>query len=438
MSPVPLPEPSRPLDASHELWLRAREVLPGGAAVIGVFLDEPHPIYFARHDGAYIWDVDGNRYLDLRSGYAGLALGSAPEIRQAVIAQAQESTHLYPSTEKIIELSQLICEAIPSVERLHFTDSITKATNMAVRIGRAYTGREKFAKFIGAYHGVWDGAFFGVPARMESGPVMGKAVRGIPRSAEQDIVLLPFNDLPECRRIIEANAADLGSVLVEPVIGDGYIIPSDGFLQGIRELCDEHGIVLIADEAITLGLSPAGSQGFFGWDADLTAMGKLMGGSLPIGALGGREEILAVADPSRGTPVPDGSTFGAHPLSIAAGIASLKLMTPAVYARLREVGRRVRDGVAEIARRRGLPELSATGVGQFVNLHWNPAEVRRYEDHLACDRDVVRAVDRGMLWEGYCGPGYGRMHLSAAMTDADIDGLLLSLEKQVLRVREFA
>src|SRR5262249_33996848 len=151
--------------------------------------------------------------------------------------------------------------------------------------------------------------------------------------------------------------------------------------------------------AITLGLSPSGSQGFFDWDADLTAMGKLMGGSLPIGALGGREEILAVADPSRGTPVPDGSTFGAHPLSIAAGIASLRLMTPEVYARLGEVGQRVRDGVAEISQRCGIPELRATGAGQFVNVHWNPTEIRRYEDHLQCPRDIMRAIDRGMLWE---------------------------------------
>jgi glutamate-1-semialdehyde 2,1-aminomutase len=325
-----------------------------------------------------------------------------------------------------VELAKLLCERISSVDKVQFTDSATKATNFAVRLARAYTGREKFAKFIGGYHGAWDGTLYGTASRYGADPLKKEPLPGVPRSAADDVVFLPYNEPEECQRIIEENANELGSVIVEPLIGDGYIPPLPGFLQLLQDLCQKHGIVFICDETITFTLAPGGAQELFGLDPDLTTMGKSIGGGMPTGATAGKDAVMARNDPliSGLIPVPAGTSLGGHCLAAVAGVAQLRLMTPRVYARLDQLGERFRAGVKDAAERLGIPELQATGVRHLNNLHWAPAPITTYRDHMACDSEKLNLIEEAVFAAGYM-IGWGcRINLSAAMTDEDIDGFV--------------
>jgi glutamate-1-semialdehyde 2,1-aminomutase len=220
-------------------------------------------------------------------------------------------------------------------------------------------------------------------------------------------------------------------VLIEPVIGDGYIPADPAFLRTLRDACDRLGIVLVFDELITFGLGPGGAQERLGVVPDLTALGKIIGGGLPIGAVGGRRDLMAFADPTApGPTVSLGSTFAGHPLAVAAGLAQLDLLTPDVYAHLDRLGARFLDGVAAVRASTGTG-IAATGMGNLVHLHWNPDEITDYETHRRCRHDLLGAVTEGLLTRGFAAGTLGRCHLSAAMTDDDIDALLAALAEVV-------
>jgi glutamate-1-semialdehyde 2,1-aminomutase len=421
---------------SKRVFEQASESMFGGVPYLGS--RKPHPIYWARAEGPYIYDVDGNEYLDLMSGFTALPLGhEVPGVRAALAAQVARTSYLPYNTAEIADLASLLCERVPSLEKLTFTDSGSKATNNAIRFARAYTGRQGFAKFVGSYHGSWDAVQFGSAGRYGGDPEEPRLpLPGVPSSAGVDIVFLPFNEPDECERLVAEHADEIGSLIVEPVQGDGYIQPTPGFLAFLRELCDKHGIVLIFDEVITLSLAAGGAQELYDVLPDLTTMGKAIGGGLPIGAMGGREEIMAVNDPESGrVPVPTGTSMGGHILAVVAGLAQLQLMTPDVYRRLHELGETFRNGVNEIGDRVA-PDLSATGVGHLCNLHWLASPVETFRDHSACDEDVLAMIDEALLAEGYVTTGAGRIHLNAAMTDANIEGLLQALERSVTAIAE--
>jgi glutamate-1-semialdehyde 2,1-aminomutase len=423
-------------ERSRALAERARRTLVGGVNNLA-YVRSPYPTYFVGADGPYLIDVDGNRHLDLRAGYSSLPFGMVPNgVREAIVAQVGEFVFVTGPYPAAVELGERLCARIPSVEKVAFTDSGTKATNFAVRLARLYTGRERFAKFIGAYHGSWDGVMFSVPPRYGSDPLTKVPAPGVARSGADDILLLPFNDIDRAVAAIESAAEELGSVLVEPVLGDGYIPADPEYLRAIRAACDRHGIVLIFDEMITLSLAPGGAQELFGVTPDLTAMGKVIGGGLPIGAVGGKDEIMAHADRTRFEVVPaSGATFAGHPLAVAAGIAQLDLMTPAVYERLNVLGDRVRAGIDDIGRRQGVP-LHATGIGQLFSWHWNEQAVRDFVDHLGCDHAKLSALTDRMLAKGFLCGTLGRCHLTAVMSDDDIADFLASLEESVKELSE--
>jgi len=211
------------------------------------------------------------------------------------------------------------------------------------------------------------------------------------------------------------------------VLGDGYLPPDPGFLQGLRQICDEHQIVLIFDEMITLGLARGGAQDRFGVTPDLTAMGKIIGGGLPMGAVGGRRELMQFGDPSTGGPyVPSSASFAGHVLAVAAGMAQMRLLDESVYARLDELGDRLRTGVTQIASDLDV-DLKMTGVGSLCHLHWTSGEVRTYTNHCGCDGHKLNFIDDALALNGYYASAGGRFHLNAAITDSDIDGLLDTL-----------
>jgi glutamate-1-semialdehyde 2,1-aminomutase len=416
---------------SRQLYERAKESLVGGVNNTA-YSKAPYPTYFAAAEGPYLIDIDGNRHLDLRAGYSALPFGAAPDhIKEAITAQLDKFVFVTGPYLDAVELGEQLCARIPSVEKVIFTDSGTKATNFAVRLARLYTGREKFAKFVGAYHGSWDGAMVGMAIRYGLDPTSLKPAPGSPRSTTDDIVLLPFNDIEGTRKAIAAAADDLGSILVEPVLGDGYIPPLPGYLEMVREECDRYGIVLIFDEMITLSLAPGGAQELYSVTPDLTAMGKVIGGGIPIGAIGGKDEIMVHADRSRGAAVPaGGSTFAGHPLAIAAGLAQLDRLTPAVYERLGVLGDTVRAGIDGIGQRLGVP-LHSTGVGQLFGWHWNETPVLDYLDHTHCDHGKLAALTDAMGQRGYLCGTLGRCHLTAVMSDQDVAAFLGAMEGAV-------
>jgi glutamate-1-semialdehyde 2,1-aminomutase len=261
----------------------------------------------------------------------------------------------------------------------------------------------------------------------------GQSLRGVPSSAARDVVLLPWNEPEACSRLIEENASELGSLIVEPMIGDGYLVPVPGFLQMLRDLCTKHGIVLIFDEAVMQSLSPSGAGGYWGVTSDLVILAKgVAGGGLPLAAVGGQQQILDLTNRLTGLPqVPHGSTFAQHPLTVAAGIAQLRLMTPEVYRQLHSHGDRLRQGVSDLAARQGWEELQVTGAGNLAFLHWKRGDLTTYADHVECDDHFMYALHQGLLNEGYYIVTDGRLRLTTAMTDDDIDGFVEALGRVV-------
>ena len=425
---------SDPFARSTELWDNAVRFMPAGVPTPNAY-QEPHA-FFDRAQGQYLYDIDGNRYLDMKAGNSATPLGNnPPEVRQALEERLAKGWCLSGQAgSETVELAEEICRRVPSVESVTMGDSGSRVTHYAVRLARAFTGREKFAKMVGGFHGSWDGALYGMPSRYLVDPKAVVPPPGTSLSTRDDVVLLPYNKLEECNRLIEESAADLGSVILEPVMGEGYIPPLPGFLEGLRKTCDKHGVVLIFDEMITLGLAPGGAQEIWGVVPDLTTMGKVVGGGLPIGLVGGRREIMELADPRRGSVVPNGHTFYAHPMSVAAGLAQLRLMTNDVYERLHERGDRVRAGVRKIATEVGV-DLQVTGVGHLFHLHWTAEEVVDYDAHYGCDRERMAFFAEFLFKRGYVSALGQRFHLSTPMTDDDLDGFLDAVRDSAIAVK---
>jgi len=414
---------------SKELFHRAAEVLPGGVFDPSHF-SSPYPVYFDRGEGAYLYDVDGNKYLDLNSAHSALPAGHRhPAVMAAIDEQLSHGAYIKQPNPIGIELAELLSSRIKSFEKVAFTDSGSKACASALKLARMYTGRSKFAKFVGGYHGTWDAALAGLPQRYNVSTDSSVRDMGVLPDATARTVLLPFNEPDRVAQLIESNAGDLAAVMIEPMQGDGALPPAAGFLGLIRELCTKHGIVLIFDEMVTLTIDVGGAQGLFNVDPDLTTCGKAIGGGFPIGGIGGRTEIMNLLDhrsiPPRPLNTVFGASFGGHPISLAAGLAQFKLLTPEVFEALNRKADRVREGINQIGRDANVP-LKATGVGRFGMLHWNPDEVVTYAQHEQCNHAVIGKIVVGLFEAGFIGSGE-RFQITMAMTDDDIAAYLDAL-----------
>jgi glutamate-1-semialdehyde 2,1-aminomutase len=410
-------------DKSRESWERAERVMPAGVHNPALY-HPPFPPFIERAEGPYYYDRDGNRRLDMSSAHTSLPMGNnRPELRDAIIAEAQRGTFTTGMSDIVTEAAEVLIDRVPSVEKVMFTDSGSKATHYAVRLARAFNKKPRFAKPFGGFHGSWDGVLFGMPWRYGADPTAREPLPGVSPFAAEEVLLLQYNDFEACETEIRAHADELSSILIEPIIGDGYVAPLPGFLELLRSLCDELGIVLIFDEMVTLGVGRGGAQEKYGVLPDLTTMGKIIGGGMPIGAIGGNGELMSLADPRNGAAVPFGATFGGHPLSLAAGMAQLRLLDDAAFAQLAHVGDSVRDGIAAIAAQTGAP-ISGTGVGHLFNLHWNDQPIRTYADHCGCDHDKIRFFDRFLMDRGYVFSAGMRCAFNVGWSDTDIDTLL--------------
>ncbi len=424
---------------SRALFEEALAVMPGGNTRTTTFFD-PYPFYIQRGQGAHVWDADGIERVDFNGNYTSLILGHAPaEIVKAVQEVAVRGLSFPGPTEHEIRLAEAIGRRVPSIETLRFTNSGTEATMNAVRVARAFTGRPKIAKFEGAFHGTHDWVMVSVtPDQKAAGgrsrpkPVAWSA--GLPPAVLKHTVVLPWNDAEACEAILEKEASNLAAVLVDPLLGIGGILPPvEGFLERLRAITERHGIVLIFDEVISFRVAPGGAQERFGVRPDLTTLGKIIGGGLPVGAFGGRADIMSAYDPRRGgARISHGGTFNANPVTMAAGLATLNALTPEAYARLDELGDRLRTGVTRLlasTRRKG----QITGVGSLFCLHWTTGPLTDYRSSRPRDAEAPLRVFMGLLNEGILLSQRGMGACSLAMGDEHADRFVNALARVLAR-----
>jgi glutamate-1-semialdehyde 2,1-aminomutase len=384
-----------PDSASARLFARARRVIPGGTSKANLHV-KPHPFYLQSGRGCRVTDVDGVERLDAINNFTALIHGHAfPPVVEAVTRQVARGTAFAASTPEEVALAELLTARIPAVERIRFGNSGTEAVMMAIKAARAYTGRDRIAKFEGAYHGYYDDvqvSFNSGPDRWgpDDAPASVPSSGGVPKHRVLETLVLPWNDRDAVERLVTAHRTELAAVLVDPLSNRmGFIPPADGFLAFLRQLTRAHGILLIYDEVISFRVGYRGAQGRYGGDPDLTAFGKIIGGGFPVGATGGRAEVMEVFDPgTRGARIASGGTFSANPVSMAAGLAAMQAMDEAAFERLDRMGATLRRRLGEVLRGRRVPG-QVTGDGSLFRLLFTERPLRHY-------RDVDQAAEAGM------------------------------------------
>lgn len=419
---------------SGALYERAVQALPGGNTRTTLYV-QPYPFYFERGQGCFIYDVDGNARLDFINNYTSLILGHGhPRVIAAVQEQLLRGVSAAAPSELEIQLAEVIKERLPSIDLLRFTNSGTEATMLAIRAARAYSGRTLIAKFEGGYHGSHDYAAVAVSAGGAVGAGQVTANAGIPDAVVESMVTLPFNDPAGVERIVTAYKDELAAVIVEPVVGAGGVIaPAPGFLELLRDLTHRHGMLLIFDEVISFRIAYHGAQGYFGVRPDLTTLGKIIGGGLPIGAVGGAERVMACFDPRRDNHIGHGGTFNANPLSMAAGLATLAEMTPAAYERLGGLAEELRWKLLGMFQVQGVA-AQVNQVGSLFNIHLSATPVTSYSQALQADRRLLNELYLAALNEGVAFTARGMGCLSTPMTSREVDVFVGALDEALARV----
>lgn len=419
---------------SHRLFERARKVMPGGNTRTTVFV-EPFPIYAARGEGCRVWDVDGNAYYDCINNFTAMIHGYGhPEVTAAVIDQMPHGTAFGAPTESEIELAELLVGRLPSVEQIRFANSGTEAVMMAIKAARAFTGRPKIVKIEGAYHGSYDFAEVSLdssPANWGDLPASTPYARGTPRGVLDDVIAVPFNDVEALRAVFAAHGEAIAGVLIDPMPNRAGLIPArKDYLDAMAEVARAAGALVVFDEVISFRLGHSGAQGLWDISPDLTALGKIIGGGFPVGAVGGRAEVMAVFDPTGGKPaLPHGGTFTANPVTMRAGLAAMKALTPESFARLDRLGALLRDGIAASLARHGLAG-QCVGLGSLFKVHFTALPVTDYRSVYPgpAERKKLDAFHKGLLDRGVLSASYGLFALSTPMDEDDGQAILSAID----------
>ncbi|MDR2495377.1 MAG: glutamate-1-semialdehyde 2,1-aminomutase [Spirochaetaceae bacterium] len=407
---------------SEALFAEAKTLIPGGvnSPVRSFRAVNREPVFMASADGAYISDVDGNTYIDYVGSWGPMILGhNHPAIREAVRAAAEKGLSYGAATEGEVVMARLLTELVPSLEMVRMVNSGTEATMSALRAARGFTGRDKIIKFAGCYHGHSDALLVKAGSGLLSESAPDSA--GVSKAAAADTLVADYNDLSGVEALFKTYPEKIAAVIVEPVAANmGVVLPVAGFLAGLRELCRREGALLVFDEVITgfrLGLS--GAQGLYGVTPDLSAFGKIIGAGMPVGAYGGRRDVMETVSPSG--PVYQAGTLSGNPVAMAAGICQLTCLrdNPQIYARLHDAGTALFTGLAEIARGAG---CVVNHIGSIGSLFFTEKPVRDYASAMSADTRRYAAYFTALLARGiYQAPAqFEALFVSAAHGNAEI------------------
>lgn len=388
---------------SEEIFQKAVKLIPGGvnSPVRAFGSIGGTPRFIERADGAWMYDVDGNRYLDFVNSWGPMILGhNHPAIRESVVKACKKGLSYGAATEKEVEMAELITDIVPSVEMVRMVNSGTEAVMSAVRAARGYTRRDKIVKFTGCYHGHSDALLVQAGSGVMTAGIPDSA--GVPRKCTEDTLSAVYNDLGSVKSLFSSFPEEIAAVIVEPVAANmGVVLPTPGFLEGLRDLCDQYGAVLIFDEVITgfrLGID--GAQGFYGVQADLTTFGKIIGAGMPVGAYGGRKEIMEMVSPSG--PVYQAGTLSGNPVAMAAGITQLTILKehPEIYRKLNEKGDWFFEEMKSILKECQKP-YQINHVGSLGCIFFTDQPVENYGDAKTSDTAAFAKYFNYMLGKGY-------------------------------------
>jgi glutamate-1-semialdehyde 2,1-aminomutase len=423
---------------STELFDKAKQFIPGGVnSPVRAFRSVGgSPVFMKSAKGAYLYDEDGNSYLDLINSWGPMILGHANELVEKAVADVLQNSFSFGApTRREVEMAELIVSMVPSVEQVRMVNSGTEATMAAIRVARGFTGRDKILKFEGCYHGHGDSfliaagsgaATFGVP----DSP-------GVTKSTANDTLTAPYNNLTSVEALIEANRGQIAALILEPIVGNmGCVIPQEGFLEGLRKICTQEGIVLIFDEVMTgFRLAKGGYQERCGISPDLTTMGKIIGGGMPVGAYGGRKEIMQCVSPAG--PVYQAGTLSGNPIAMAAGKAMLTYLNehPEVYQQLENTGKTLVEGLKAGLQKTGL-NFTINQIGSMYTLFFTDREVNNFEDAKTSDIQRFGQYFHAMLKRGvYLAPSqYEALFLSAALTPTHIEHIIQANEESLREI----
>ncbi|MHB8496362.1 MAG: glutamate-1-semialdehyde 2,1-aminomutase [Casimicrobiaceae bacterium] len=419
------------MSRNEELFARAQRVIPAGVnSPVRAFRSVGGtPRFFMRGEGAYLWDADGRRYIDYVGSWGPAILGHAhPAVVEAVRGAALQGLSFGAPTEAEIELAETLIRRLPSLELVRLVSSGTEATMSALRLARGHTGRSKIVKFEGCYHGHGDSLL--VKAGSGALTFGQPSSAGVPPAIANETIVLPYNDLAAVERAFEAEDDSIACIIVEPVAGNmNLVLPKPGFLTGLRAVCDRHGAVLIFDEVMTgFRVDANSAQGLYGITPDLTTLGKVIGGGMPVAAFGGRRAIMEKIAPLG--PVYQAGTLSGNPVAVAAGIATLAATeAPGFYDQLAKSTRALTEGLTAAAKRAGVP-FCAQSVGGMFGIYFASTVPDTYDAVMACDKERFNRFFHAMLDAGiYLAPSaYEAGFVSAAHGEAEIAATVSAAE----------
>ncbi|RLB11202.1 MAG: glutamate-1-semialdehyde-2,1-aminomutase [Deltaproteobacteria bacterium] len=412
------------IERSSELFKKAKELIPGGvnSPVRAAKAVDAEPLFIQKGQGCYIWDADGNRYIDYVCSWGPLILGHAyPAVLEAIKEVIQNGTSFGAPTELEVKMAEMITEMIPSVEMVRMVNSGTEATMSAIRLARAYTGREKIIKFDGCYHGHSDSLLVAAGSGVATFGIPGSP--GIPEDIAKHTISLPYNNLSSVKEVFDRIGNQIAAVIVEPIAGNmGVVLPEDGFLKGLRDITERYGALLIFDEVITgFRVSSGGAQQLFGIQPDLTCLGKIIGGGFPVGAYGGKKEIMRHISPEG--DVYQAGTLSGNPVAMAAGVATLRVLKDkSVYQELERKGKILFDGIKEKAKEKGIA-VTVNWIGSMGSVFFTDQKVTDFNSVKKSDTDKFKKFYKEMLSNGiYLAPSpFEAIFVSYAHTDEALE-----------------